>query len=68
MKLIWHCYLVLSLNNCAHKTPTETDLSMNACQLFDLSICQLFDLSICMSPRHDREKDLDASSHMLAIS
>ena len=26
MKLIWHNYLVFSLGNCVHKTPTETDL------------------------------------------
>ena len=26
MKLIWHSYLVFSLGNCAHKTPTETGL------------------------------------------
>jgi len=26
MKLIWHSYLVLSLDNCAHETPTETSL------------------------------------------
>ena len=26
MKLIWHSYLVLSLDNCAHKIFTETDL------------------------------------------
>jgi len=26
MKLIWHSYVVLSLDNCAYKTPTETDL------------------------------------------
>ena len=27
MKLIWHRYLVLSLDNCAYKILTETDLS-----------------------------------------
>ena len=27
MKLIWHSYLVSSLVNCAHETPTETDLN-----------------------------------------
>jgi len=26
MKLIWHIYLVLSLSNCAHETPTDTGL------------------------------------------
>jgi len=26
MKLIWHSYLVLNLNICVHKTPTETNL------------------------------------------
>ena len=26
IKLIWHSYLVLSLNNCANKTSTETGL------------------------------------------
>jgi len=26
IKLIWHSYLVSSLDNCAHKTPTETGL------------------------------------------
>ena len=28
MKLIWHNYLVLSLGNCAHETPTETGLRL----------------------------------------
>ena len=27
MKLIWHSYLVLSLDNCVHETPTETGLT-----------------------------------------
>ena len=26
IKLIWHSYLILSLDNCANKTPTETGL------------------------------------------
>ena len=26
MKLIWHGYIVLSLDICAHETPTETGL------------------------------------------
>jgi len=28
MKLIWHGYLVLSLDICVHETPTETGLSL----------------------------------------
>jgi len=28
MKLIWHSYLVLSLNKCAHKISTVTGLTL----------------------------------------
>ena len=31
IKLIWHSYLVLNLDNCAHKTPTKTDLKNVIC-------------------------------------
>ena len=27
MKLIWHNYLILNLNHCVHKTPTETHVN-----------------------------------------
>ena len=30
MKFIWHSYLVPSLGNCAHETPTETGLSVTS--------------------------------------